>query len=75
MIKKTPKIGKIVKYDGCKVYLSKLIYEKNIRSNGEFYIDNIFNDLIDLNIKIFCVDKYHCWGTPEDLNNYLREIL
>ncbi len=48
----------------------KTIYEKNIRSNGEFYIDNIFNDLIDLNIKIFCVDKYHCWGTPEDLNNY-----
>ena len=48
----------------------KTIYEKNIRSNGEFYIDNIFNTLIDLNIKIFEVDKYHCWGTPEDLNNY-----
>ena len=48
----------------------KKIYENNIRSNGEFYIDNIFNTLTDLDIKIFGVDKYHCWGTPEDLKNY-----
>jgi len=48
----------------------KKIYENNIRSNGEFYIDNIFNTLTDLDIKIFDVDKYYCWGTPEDLNNY-----
>lgn len=46
------------------------IYENGIRSNGEFYIDNIFNTLTDLDIKIFDVDKYHCWGTPEDLKNY-----
>ena len=48
----------------------KNIYENNVRSNGEFYIDNIFNTLTDLNIKIFDVDKYHCWGTPKDLKNY-----
>jgi len=48
----------------------KKIYEDDIRSNGEFYIDNIFNTLTDLDIKIFDVDKYHCWGTPEDLKNY-----
>ena len=46
------------------------IYENGIRSNGEFYIDNIFNTLTDLDIKIFDVDKYHCCGTPEDLKNY-----
>ena len=46
------------------------IYENGIRSNGEFYIDNIFNTLTDLDVKIFDVDKYHCWGTPEDLKNY-----
>ena len=46
------------------------IYTKNIRSNGEFYIDNIFNSLQNLNIKIFDVDEYHCWGTPIDLKNY-----
>ena len=48
----------------------KKIYKDNIRSNGEFYIDNIFNTLTDLDIKIFDVDKYHCWGTPKDLKNY-----
>jgi len=48
----------------------KKIYQNNIRSNGEFYIDSIFNTLTGLDIKIFDVDKYHCWGTPEDLNNY-----
>ena len=46
------------------------IYENNIKSNGEFYIDNMFNTLTDLNIKIFDVDKYYCWGTPKDLENY-----
>ena len=44
----------------------KKIYKNNIRS----YIDNIFNSLKDLDIKIFDVEKYHCWGTPKDLNNY-----
>jgi NDP-sugar pyrophosphorylase family protein len=48
----------------------KKIYEKDIRSNNEFYIDNIFNVLPDLDIKIFDVDEYYCWGTPEDLKNY-----
>jgi len=48
----------------------KKIYENDIRSNGEFYIDNIFNTLTDLNVKIFDVNKYHCWGTPKDLENY-----
>jgi len=48
----------------------KKIYQNNIRSNGEFYIDSIFNTLTGLDIKIFDVDKYYCWGTPEDLNNY-----
>tara|TARA_Y100000310_G_scaffold305453_1_gene345614 strand:- start:1500 stop:2219 length:720 start_codon:yes stop_codon:yes gene_type:complete len=48
----------------------RTIYKDNIRSNGEFYIDNIFNSLGELDIKIFDVEKYHCWGTPEDLNKY-----
>jgi NDP-sugar pyrophosphorylase family protein len=48
----------------------KQIFEKNITSNGEYYIDNIFNSITDLNIKIFDVEEYHCWGTPKDLKNY-----
>ncbi|MBC8147450.1 MAG: hypothetical protein H8E98_05640 [Bacteroidetes bacterium] len=46
------------------------IYEKNIKTNNEFYIDNIFNSLTQLNIKIFDVDEYYCWGTPKDLEKY-----
>jgi len=46
------------------------IYDNDIKSNGEFYIDNIFNALSELNIKIFDVNKYHCWGTPEELKKY-----
>jgi|19_taG_2_1085344.scaffolds.fasta_scaffold08761_3 hypothetical protein len=49
------------------------IYENNIRSNGEFYIDNIFNTLTDLDIKVFDVDEYRCWGTPKEF--YEDQIL
>jgi NDP-sugar pyrophosphorylase family protein len=51
------------------------IYDLNIRSNGEYYIDNMFNTMTNLNINIFDVEKYHCWGTPEDLKNYENQIL
>ena len=50
------------------------IYTNNTRSNGEYYIDNIFNDL-DQQINVFGVDKYHCWGTPKDLEDYENNIL
>jgi NDP-sugar pyrophosphorylase family protein len=50
------------------------IYEKNIRSNGEYYIDNIFNSF-QREINIFTVKDYHCWGTPKDLRNYENKIL
>jgi|TARA_R110001583_G_scaffold16819_1_gene68752 NDP-sugar pyrophosphorylase family protein len=46
------------------------IYKNNITSNGEFYIDNIFNSITDLDVKIFDVDEYYCWGTPKDLKDY-----
>jgi hypothetical protein len=40
----------------------------NIRSNDEFYIENMFNYLIEkqLVIKNFTIDKYIGWGIPED---------
>jgi NDP-sugar pyrophosphorylase family protein len=53
----------------------KEVYKNNITSNGEFYIDNIFNSITELNVKIFDVDEYHCWGTPKDLNDYENKIL
>jgi len=50
------------------------IYTKNIKSNNEYYIDNIFN-VLDKKINVFGVDGYHCWGTPKDLKNYENNIL
>jgi|TARA_B100000035_G_scaffold150163_1_gene127987 NDP-sugar pyrophosphorylase family protein len=56
------------------VYLESLrqTYRKNVRTNGEFYVDSILNEAIDLGytVKNFEVDHYICWGTPDDLNTY-----
>ncbi len=56
------------------IYLSSLkkLYEKNIRTNGEYYIDNLINESIKLgyNVKNFEIDEYICWGTPNDLKTY-----
>lgn len=45
---------------------------KNRRINNEFYVDECINELIEigLRVKIFEVDKYICWGTPNDLRTY-----
>jgi len=48
------------------------IYKKNIRVNGEFYVDSCVNELIEmgLHVKVFEVEAYICWGTPDDLRTY-----
>jgi NDP-sugar pyrophosphorylase family protein len=48
-------------------------YEQNIRSNGEFYVDDVINQNIlnGLNVKVFEVENYICWGTPDDYETYL----
>jgi hypothetical protein len=50
----------------------KEIYEKQIRTNGEFYVDNLLNPLIKAGytVKVFPVDAYICWGTPNDYKTY-----
>jgi hypothetical protein len=42
------------------------------RVNGEFYIDSCINDAIALGLKcrLFEVDSYLCWGTPEELRTF-----
>ncbi len=56
------------------LYLEGLqeIYQKNIRTNGEFYVDNLLNPLIEkgYNVKVFEVKNYLCWGTPNDYKTY-----
>ena len=48
------------------------LYAGNIRVNGEFYVDSCINELIALgyNVKVFEVDHYVCWGTPDDLRTF-----
>lgn len=45
---------------------------ENIRTNGEFYVDDIINQNIKdgLAIKVFEVKNYICWGTPDDYETY-----
>lgn len=44
----------------------------NIRSNNEFYVDDVINQNIKagLKIKVFEVKNYICWGTPDDYKTY-----
>lgn len=48
------------------------IYEKNIRTNGEYYVDNLLVPLIQkgYKVKVFEVKNYLCWGTPNDYKMY-----
>jgi NDP-sugar pyrophosphorylase family protein len=48
------------------------LYEKNIRVNNEFYVDSSINELIEAGfmVKVFEVDHYICWGTPDDLKTF-----
>lgn len=56
------------------IYLKSLesLYKKDIRVNGEFYIDSLLNEAIGLGYKVknFQIDEYICWGTPNDLKTY-----
>ena len=47
-------------------------YAANIRSNGEFYVDDVINQNISrgLRVKVFEVENYICWGTPDDYETY-----
>ncbi len=42
------------------------------RVKGEYYIDALINDAIDLGLrcKLFEVESYLCWGTPDDLKTF-----
>ena len=48
--------------------------EKNIRTNGEFYIAETYNQLILSNKKIvpYLTNNFYGLGTPEDLDIYLK---
>lgn len=50
----------------------KELLEANDTINGEYYIDSLIN-YIDLNkykVKVFLVDDFICWGTPDDYKTF-----
>ncbi len=51
--------------------LNRLIQREG-RINGEFYIDSLINDAVELGLRchLFEVDSYLCWGTPNDLRTF-----
>jgi len=51
---------------------AKRLMDRNGRVNGEFYIDALINDAIEmgLNCYLFEVDSYLSWGTPADLQTF-----
>lgn len=54
------------------VEAAEKMISKNRRINNEFYVDECINELIEsgLKVKVLEVDKYICWGTPNDLRTY-----
>ena len=57
-------------------YAEQMI-DKDIRTNNEFYIAPVYNEAILDGKKIisYPVDEMHGIGTPEDMNNYINEII
>lgn len=46
---------------------------KDIRINGEYYVDSLMGELIELGlkVKVFEIDDYICWGTPDDYETFV----
>lgn len=53
---------------------AKQMIEKNIRTNNEFYVCPVFNEVIANKLKVvaYPVKRMHSLGTPEDLEIFLK---
>lgn len=71
---KTPIVLGTFAFRNKSVFLS--CYDSMLRRkglvNGEYYIDEMINDAVNLGLKckLFEVDHYLCWGTPVDLETF-----
>lgn len=54
------------------VEAAEKMIKENRRINNEFYVDECINDLVELGykVKVFEVDHYICWGTPNDFRTF-----
>lgn len=46
--------------------------DRNARVNNEFYLDTVVNDALEMGLdcKLFVVDSFLSWGTPNDLKTF-----
>lgn len=51
---------------------AEAMISKEDRVNGEFYVDQCINYVINAGykVKVFEIEKYICWGAPEDLKKF-----
>ena len=58
------------------VKATEKMIKENDRVKNEFYVDKTMKHCLDLGlkVKVFEVEKYICWGTPEDYENYENTI-
>jgi len=54
------------------VEATKRMKQREGKVNGEYYVDTAINDAIALGLKckLFEIDYYICWGTPNDLRTF-----
>lgn len=54
------------------VEAARALIKKDCRINNEFYVDSCINELIGVGLKVavFEVERYICWGTPNDVKTY-----
>lgn len=49
------------------------LLDKDIKVNGEYYVDSLIGELVELGltVKVFEVDDYIGWGTPDDYETFV----
>lgn len=54
------------------VHSAERLCARDGRVNGEFYVDSLIQDALDLGLtcRAFEIDYYLCWGTPNDYHTY-----
>ena len=58
------------------VQCAKQMITKNIRTNNEFYVCPVYNELISQGGRVitYPISEHHSIGTPEDLRRYLANV-
>jgi hypothetical protein len=51
----------------------KKLLDKDVKVNGEYYVDSLMGEVIDLglNVKVFEIEDYIGWGTPDDYETFV----